>query len=121
MTYANKLGSSMSSKNHQKDRYLSKRIANESSKVAFKRRVPETSWEGLGNPNESWIKFVETITQIHDCFSKTKLKIKSNKKANQKVTKGIAKQNYASNKQKLYETIPATFKMGKSKGLYVTF
>ena len=56
----------MSSENHQKSRYLYKRIINESSKAAFKRRLRKTSWyavKGLNNPNESHIKFVEPITQ----------------------------------------------------------
>ena len=53
-THAYKLRSSMSSQNHQKDRYLYKRIVNESSKASFKRRLYETSWDsvrGLDNPN----------------------------------------------------------------------
>ena len=43
--YAFKLTSSMSSENHQKNRYLHKRIINESSKATFQRRLRETSWE----------------------------------------------------------------------------
>ena len=35
--YVFKLRSSMSSENHQKNRYLHKRITNESSKATFKR------------------------------------------------------------------------------------
>ena len=90
-----KLSSSMSSQNHQKSRYLCKRVINESSKAAFKRRFCETSCDpvkGLDSPNESYIKFKETITQIYDdCFPKTKIKTKSNNKANPWITKGIAK------------------------------
>ena len=55
--YAFKLRSSMSSENHQKDRYLHKRIINESSKATFKRRLRETSWDAvkcLDNPNEKF-------------------------------------------------------------------
>ena len=41
-------------------------------KAAFKRRLRETSLDsvkGLDNPNELYIKFIETITQIYDdCF-----------------------------------------------------
>ena len=46
----------MSSENHQKNRYLHKRIRNKSSKATFKRRLRETSWDavkGLDNLNES--------------------------------------------------------------------
>ena len=61
-------------------------IINESSKATFKPQLRETSWDtvkGLDNPNKSYVKFVETITQIYDnCFQKTKFKIKSNNKAN---------------------------------------
>ena len=61
-------------------------IINESSEGTFKRRLRETSWDevkGLGNPNELYVNFIETITQIYDdCFPKTKFKIKSNNKAN---------------------------------------
>ena len=39
--YAFKLRSSMSSENHPKNRYLHKRIINESSKAIFKRRLRE--------------------------------------------------------------------------------
>ena len=88
--YAFKLRSSMSSENHPKNRYLHKRIINESSKATFKRRLRETSWDavkGLDNPNESYVKFLETTTQIYDdCFQKTKFKIKSNNKANPWIT-----------------------------------
>ena len=74
ITYAFKLRSSMSSENHQKNRYLHKLIINESSKATFKRRLRETSRDavkGLDNPNESYVKFIETITQIYDdCFQK---------------------------------------------------
>ena len=57
----------MSSENHQKNRYLHKRIINKNSKVTFKRRLRETSWDAvkdLDNPNELFVKFKETITQI---------------------------------------------------------
>ena len=98
----------MSSENQKKNRYLHKRIINESSKATFKRRLGETSWDavkGLDNPNESYVKFIETITQIYnDSFPKTKLKIKLNKiyyKANPWITKGIAKSS--KRKQKFYE------------------
>ena len=105
ITYAFKLRSSMSSENRQKNRYLHKRIINESSKATFKRRLRETSWDavkGLDNPSESYVKIIETITQIYDdCFPKTKFKIKSNNKANPWITKGIAKSS--KRKQKLYE------------------
>ena len=37
----------MSSENHQKNRYLHKRIMNESSKATFKRRLSETSWDAV--------------------------------------------------------------------------
>ena len=78
---------------------------NESSKATFKRRLSETSWDavkGLDNLNQSYVKFIETITQIYDdCFPKTKFKVKSNKKANPWITKGIAKSS--KRKQKLYE------------------
>ena len=84
---------------------MHKRIINESSKATFKRRLRETSWDavkGLDNPNESYVKFIETITQIYDdCFPKTKFKIKSNNKANSWITRGIAKSS--KRKQKLYE------------------
>ena len=80
-------------------------IINESSKATFKRRLRETSWDAvkfLGNPNESHVRFMETITQIYDdCFPKTKFKIKSNNKANPWITRGIAKSS--KRKQKLYE------------------
>ena len=52
ITYAFKLRSSTSSENHQKNRYLYKRIINESSKATFKCRLRETSWDadtGLDN------------------------------------------------------------------------
>ena len=56
----------------------------------------------LDNPNESYVKCLETITQIYDdCFPKIKLKIKSNNKANPWTTRGIAKSS--KRKQKLYE------------------
>ena len=81
-----------------------KRIINESSKATFKRRLRET-WDavkGLGNPNESYVKLIETITQIYDdCFPKIKFKIKSNNKANPWITKGIVKSS--KRKQELYE------------------
>ena len=95
----------MSSENHPKNRYLRKRIINESSKATLKRRLRETSWDavkGLDNPNKSHVAFIETIMQIYDdCFPKTKFKIKSNNKANPWITKGIAKSS--KRKQKLYE------------------
>ena len=54
------------------------------------------------NPSESYVKFIETMTQIYDdCFLKTKFKIKSNNKANPWITRGIAKSS--KRKQKLYE------------------
>ena len=84
---------------------MHKRIVNESLKATFKRRLRETSWDavkGLDNPNESYVKFIESITQIYDdCSPKTKFKIKSNNKANPWITKGIAKSS--KRKQKLYE------------------
>ena len=64
ITYVFKLKSSMSSKNHHKNRYLYKRIVNETSKVTFKRRLHETSWDAvksLDHPNELYVKFIETI------------------------------------------------------------
>ena len=71
----------------------------------FKGRLRETSWDkvkGLDNLNESYVKFIESITQIYDeCSPKTKFKIKSNNKANPWITKGIAKSS--KRKQKLYE------------------
>ena len=95
----------MSSENHPKNRYLRKRIINESSKATLKRRLRETSWDavkGLDNPNKSYVAFIETIMQIYDdCFPKTKFKIKSNNKANPWITKGIAKSS--KRKQKLCE------------------
>ena len=76
----------MSSENHPKNRYMHKRIINESSKATFKRQLRKTSLDavkGLDNPSESHTKFIETITQIYDdSFPKTKFKIKSNNKAN---------------------------------------
>ena len=66
ITYAFKLRSSMSSKNHQKNRYLYKRLINESSKATFKRGLRKTSWDtvkgldnpwsSMDNPNESIIR-----------------------------------------------------------------
>ena len=107
ITQAFKLRSSMSSENHQKNRYLYKCMINETSKATFKRQLRETSWDtvkSLDNPNESYIKFIETITQIHDdCFPKAKFKIKSNNKTNPWITKGIAKSS--KRKQKLYEKL----------------
>ena len=94
ITYAFKLRSSMSSENHPKNKYLYKRIINESSKATFKRRLRETSGDtvkALGNPSESYVKLIETITQIYDdYFPKTKFKIQSNNKVNPWITKGIA-------------------------------
>ena len=82
-----------------------KPIINESSKATFKRRLRETYWDtvkGLHNPNESYVKFIETIPQIYDyCFPKTKFKIKSNNKVNPWITKGFEKSSKY--KQKLYE------------------
>ena len=78
----------MGSESHQKREYLHKRIINESSKAAFKRRLRETSWDalkGLDNFNESYVQFIE----------------KSNNKANSWITKGIAKSS--KRKQKLHE------------------
>ena len=95
----------MSSKKRQRNKYLHKRIINESSKATFKRRLRETSWDAvkdLDNPNESYVNFIETITQIYDdCFPKTKFKIKSNNNANPWITKGTAKSS--KRKQKLYK------------------
>ena len=72
----------MSPENHQKDGYLYKRIVNQSSKTTVTRRLHEISWnsvKGLHSPNESYIKFIETIVQIYDyCFSKTKFNVKHN-------------------------------------------
>ena len=102
--YVFKFRSSISPENQQKNRYLHKSIVNESSKATFKRQLRETSWDavkGLDN-NESYVKFIKTITQVYDdCFPKTKFKIKSNNKANPWITKGIAKSS--KRKQKLYE------------------
>ena len=56
--YAFKLRSSMSSENHQQNRYLHKHIINESSKATFKRRLRETSWDAVkssDNPNEAYV------------------------------------------------------------------
>ena len=57
----------MSLENHQKNRYLYKCIIKESSKVAYKDRLSKTSWgtvKSLDNPNESYIKFIETISRF---------------------------------------------------------
>ena len=82
-----------------------KRIINKSSKATCKRRLRKTSSDavkGLDNSNESYVKFLEIITQIYDnCFPKTKFKIKSSNKANPWITKCIAKP--CKHKQKLYE------------------
>ena len=82
---------------------MHKRIINESSKATFKRQLRKTSWDpvkGLGNPNESYVKFIETVTQIYDgCFPKTKFKIKCNNKGNPMITRGIAK---FSKRKKIY-------------------
>ena len=79
-----------------------KRIINKSSKTTFKCRLCETSCKGSDNPNKSYVKFIETVTQIYDdCFAETKFKIKSNNKPNPWITKGIAKSS--KRKQKLYE------------------
>ena len=103
--YVFKFRSSISPENQQKNRYLHKSIVNESSKATFKRQLRETSWDavkGLDN-NESYVKFIKTITQVYDdCFPKTKFKIKSNNKANPWIIKGIPKsskrkQNYMKN------------------------
>ena len=70
--------------------------------------------KGFGDPNQSYVKFIETITQIYDdCLPKTKFKIKSNNKANPWTTKGILKSS--KRKQKLYEEFlkTAPFKMKK--------
>lgn len=95
----------MSSGNHQKKTYLCIRITNKSSKTAFKCRLRETFWDavkGLGNPNESFLNFLETIMQIYDeFFPKTNSKIISNNKGNPWITKGIAK--CSKFEQKLYE------------------
>ena len=81
----------MSSGNHQKKTYLCIRITNKSSKTAFKCRLRETFWDavkGLGNPNESFLNFLETIMQIYDeFFPKTNSKIISNNKGNPWITK----------------------------------
>ena len=88
------------------------------AKATFKRRLREASWgavKSLDNPNQPYVKFIETITQIYnDCFPKTKFKIKSKSKANPWITKGIAKSS--KRKQKLYEKslTNAPFKMKKS-------
>ena len=68
ITYAFNLRSSISSENHQRNRYLYKQKINESSISAFKHRLRETSWDsvkGLDILNESYKKFTETITQIY--------------------------------------------------------
>ena len=119
ITYTFKLRSCMCSENHQKkNRYLHKRIINESSKATFKHRLRKTSWEavkGLDNPNESYVKFIEIIMQIYDDyrFPKTKFKIKSNNKANPWITKGIAKSS--KHKQKLYEKLLKTISIQNEK------
>ena len=93
----------MSSENHPKNRYLRKRIINESSKATLKRRLRETSWDavkGLDNPNKSYVAFIETIMQIYDdCFPKTKFKIKSNNHGLQKALQSLinANKNYMTN------------------------
>ena len=78
---------------------------NEGSKATFKRRLRKTSWDavrGLDNPNKTYVKFAETITQIYDaCFPKTKFKIKSNNRANPWIARCIAKSS--KRKQKLHE------------------
>ena len=93
----------MSLENHLKDRYLFKRIINESSKTTLKRRHSKTSQDAvkdLKNHNQLHVKFMETITQIYDdCFPKPKFKIKSNNKANPWIAKSIAKSSQR--KQKL--------------------
>ena len=64
----------MSPENHQKYRCSHKHIIDESSKGKFKRRLRKTSWDAvkdLDNPNEPYVKFIETITQVYnDCFLK---------------------------------------------------
>ena len=93
----------MSSENHQKNRYLHKRITNESSKATFKRWLRETSWEavkGVDNPNGSYVKFIETITQIYDdSFPKAEFKIKSSNSRLQEVLQSLlnANKNYMKN------------------------
>ena len=63
------------SENQQENRC----ITNEISKTAFNRRLRKTSW----NSQESYIKFVEIVTQIYnDCFPKHHFKTRSNNKAN---------------------------------------
>ena len=98
------------------------RIINESSKAIFKRRLRETFWDavkGLGNPNESYVKFIETIMQTcDDCFPKTKFKIKSNNKANPWIAKGLAKSS--KRKQELYEKLLKYHYIQNEKSIRVT-
>ena len=112
----------MSSENHPKNRYLHKRMINKSSKATFKRRLHETSWDavkGLDNPNESYVKFTETITQIYDdCSPETKFKIKSNNKANPWITKRIAKPS--KRKQKLYDKFLKNCSIQNEKSIRTT-
>ena len=88
----------------------------------MKYRLRETSWDavkGLHNPTESCIKFIETITQIYDeCFPKTKLKIKSNNKANSGITKNIGKSS--KRKQKLCEKFRKSQSIQNEKSIRVT-
>ena len=103
--------SSLSSKNNKKNRYLYKRVINESSKVAFKRLLSETSWGSV--TDWAYIKFTETITQIYyECFQKTKFKKTSNKKDIAWITKSLlnANKNSMKNSEKI-----ASFKMKKYK------
>ena len=74
----------------------------------------------LNNPSGSYIKFIETITQVYDdCFPKTKLKIKSNNKANPWIIKGIVKSS--KRKQKLYEKfLKKTTPFRMKKAIWIT-
>ena len=85
---------------------MHKRIVNESSKATFERQLRKTSWDavqGLDN-NESYVKFIKTITQVYDdYFPKIKFKIKSKNKANPWITKDIPKSS--KRKQKLHKKI----------------
>ena len=77
--------------------------------------ILEGESQTLNNPNGSYIKFIESITQFYDdCFPKTKFKIKSNNKAIPWIRKGIEKSS--KHKQKLYEKFlknPTPFRMKK--------
>ena len=81
--YSFKLRSSTSTENHQKNRYLHKRIIHESSnrKHYSNAHYAKTSWDGvkdLDDPNKSYEKFIETIAKIYIMTVSQKLNSKSN-------------------------------------------